>query len=56
MINATYSGDQLIAYKVTGDKNIPRGKVSFTADLSSHADDPQSRLNHIELLESSAKK
>lgn len=34
MINVTYSGDQLIAYKVTGDANIPRGEISFTADLS----------------------
>ena len=34
MINVTYSGDRLIAYKVTGDKNIPRGEITFTADLS----------------------
>lgn len=37
MINVTYSGDQLIAYKVTGDQNIPRGEITFTADLSSPA-------------------
>ncbi|KAL3780323.1 hypothetical protein ACHAWO_010110 [Cyclotella atomus] len=34
MINVTYSGDQLIAYKVTGDQNIPRGHISFVVDLS----------------------
>jgi hypothetical protein len=34
MINVTYSGDRLVAYKVTGDKNIPRGEVTFTADLA----------------------
>ena len=37
MINITYSGDTLIATKVTGDKNVPRGEVSFTADLSPRA-------------------
>lgn len=61
MINVTYSGDQLIAYKVTGDKNIPRGEISFTADLSprdganSYASDQQP-LDPIQLSESSAKK
>jgi hypothetical protein len=34
MINVTYSGDTLVAYKVTGDKNVPRGEISFKADLS----------------------
>jgi hypothetical protein len=34
MINVTYSGDTIIATKVTGDKNVPRGTVSFKADLS----------------------
>ncbi|KAL7469267.1 hypothetical protein ACHAXS_009527 [Conticribra weissflogii] len=36
MINVTYSGDKLIAYKVTGDQNIPRGEITFTADLTPH--------------------
>jgi hypothetical protein len=34
MINVTYVGDRLIAYKVTGDRNIPRGEITFTADLA----------------------
>lgn len=55
MINVTYSGDQLIAYKVTGDHNIPRGEVSFTADLSPERD-RGSLLDPILLSEGSAKK
>lgn len=34
MINVTYSGDTLIATKVTGDRNVPKGEVSFTVDCS----------------------
>jgi len=34
MINVTYSGDTLIATKVTGDKNVPKGEITFTADLT----------------------
>eukprot|EP00527_Entomoneis_sp_CCMP2396_P002291 CAMPEP_0198149968 /NCGR_PEP_ID=MMETSP1443-20131203/48812_1 /TAXON_ID=186043 /ORGANISM="Entomoneis sp., Strain CCMP2396" /LENGTH=408 /DNA_ID=CAMNT_0043815143 /DNA_START=17 /DNA_END=1243 /DNA_ORIENTATION=+ len=34
LINVTYSGDTLIASKVTGDTNVPRGKISFSAELS----------------------
>jgi len=34
LINVTYVGDTLIASKVTGDDNVPRGQVSFTVDLS----------------------
>ena len=59
MINVTYSGDRLIAYKVTGDKNIPRGEITFTADLSPFSDEllpGQSKLDPILLSESSAKK
>lgn len=68
MINVTYSGDTLVAYKVTGDKNIPRGEISFTADLSPHdpADVPSSGrrqptpppkpLEPIQLSDASARK
>jgi hypothetical protein len=34
MINVTYAGDTLVAFKVTGDKNVPRGEITFQADLS----------------------
>lgn len=34
MINVTYAGDTLIAFKVTGDQNVPRGEISFQAELS----------------------
>jgi hypothetical protein len=34
MINVTYQGDLLIAYKVTGDRNVPRGEITFQVDLS----------------------
>lgn len=34
MINVTYVGDTMIAYKVTGDKNVPRREITFQADLS----------------------
>lgn len=33
MVNVTYVGDTLIARKVTGDKNVPRGEITFQADL-----------------------
>lgn len=60
MVNITYSGDKLIAYKVTGDKNIPRGEISFTADLSpeseGHPSGPPPRLDPILLSETSAEK
>eukprot|EP00531_Pseudo-nitzschia_arenysensis_P012446 CAMPEP_0116139502 /NCGR_PEP_ID=MMETSP0329-20121206/13348_1 /TAXON_ID=697910 /ORGANISM="Pseudo-nitzschia arenysensis, Strain B593" /LENGTH=398 /DNA_ID=CAMNT_0003634553 /DNA_START=184 /DNA_END=1380 /DNA_ORIENTATION=+ len=34
MINVTYHGDLMIAYKVTGDKNVPRGEITFQVDLN----------------------
>lgn len=33
LINITYVGDTLIAEKVTGENNVPRGALSFQADL-----------------------
>jgi len=33
MINVTYVGDSIVAYKVTGDQNVPSGEISFKADL-----------------------
>jgi hypothetical protein len=37
MINVTYSGDFLMAHKVTGTKNVPRGQATFQVDLSPYA-------------------
>jgi hypothetical protein len=34
LINVTYVGDVLVAEKVTGDKNVPRGEVTFQIDLN----------------------
>ena len=58
MINVTYSGDKLIAYKVTGDRNIPRGEITFSADVSPDHDKSHSnhKLDPIILSDSSAKK
>jgi hypothetical protein len=39
MINVTYQGDILTAYKVTGDRNVPKGQASFTVNLSLDAPD-----------------
>jgi hypothetical protein len=33
VINITYSGDELIASKVTGDLNVPRGEKTFTVNM-----------------------
>ena len=33
VVNITYSGDELIATKVTGDVNVPRGERSFTVNV-----------------------
>lgn len=54
MINITYVGDVLHAHKVTGDKNVPKGEISFRVNLSTN--DEQNRLlEPIELGESAAK-
>ncbi|CAB9505951.1 F-box protein 31 [Seminavis robusta] len=34
LVNITYADDTLVATKVTGDDTVPRGEVSFTANLS----------------------
>lgn len=47
LINVTYAGDTLVAYKVTGDKNVPKGQVTFSVDLSPRL--RQSVLEPIEL-------
>jgi hypothetical protein len=67
MVNITYTGDTLFAYKVTGDQNVPRGKVTFSANLHPlrYNTGPQSQkqshsqetaLQPIELTENAARK
>jgi len=46
MINVTYVGDVLIARKVTGEKNVPQGEVTFQVDLS-----PKSRETVLDPIE-----
>lgn len=56
MINVTYHGDTLIAQKVTGTKNVPKGQVSFEVDLSpTFSDDTEEFLEPIELGDNAAK-
>lgn len=33
LVNITYSGDKMVATKVTGDVNVPRGETSFTVNV-----------------------
>lgn len=46
MINVTYVGDTLIASKVTGTKNVPKGEATFEVDLS-----PQTIASQEDVLE-----
>ena len=54
MINVTYTGDTLVAYKVTGDQNVPKGEVTFKADLSPEATE-KAGLEPIELTSDASK-
>jgi hypothetical protein len=45
MINVTYQGDTSTAYKVRGDRNVPKGQAFFTVDLSPDALDVSSSLS-----------
>ena len=55
MINVTYHGDVLIASKVTGTKNVPKGQVTFEVDLSPNVESQDDVLEPIELGEAAAK-
>jgi hypothetical protein len=46
MINVTYQGDTLIAQKITGTKNVPKGESTFEVDL-----DPKVVASQEEVLE-----
>jgi len=54
MINVTYIGDTLVATKVTGDENVPRGKVSFTCDLAPKNDSTALQPLRLSLSQSSS--
>jgi len=54
MINVTYTGDTLVAYKVTGDQNVPKDEITFTADLSPEATE-EAGLEPIVLTDEAAK-
>jgi hypothetical protein len=57
LINITYVGDLLIAEKVTGDHNVPRGALTFQADLSPlRKSAPNGALQPISLTEKAARK
>ena len=63
LINVTYCGDMLIAYKVTGDKNVPRGEITFQVNLDpfppralSSSGSSESVLQPIILTEKATKK
>ena len=49
MVNVTYVGDALIAYKVTGSGNVPKGEISFKVDLSPIDASPKDYLEPVEL-------
>lgn len=56
MINVTYVGDTLVAKKVTGRKNVPKGEATFQVDLSPRSLAMQDEvLEPIELGESAAR-
>lgn len=51
MINVTYSGDTLVATKVTGDKNVPKGELTFTVDVSPRISSSADGNHHVSNLE-----
>lgn len=55
MVNVTYRGDTLVAQKVTGTKNVPKGQVTFEVDLSPNRLDNDELLEPIELGDNAAR-
>ncbi|GKY92551.1 hypothetical protein MPSEU_000225400 [Mayamaea pseudoterrestris] len=56
LINVTYVGDTLFATKVTGDRNVPRGEITFQIDLSPLRSATDAVLQPIVLSEKAASK
>lgn len=65
LINVTYVADTLIASKVTGDRNVPKGEITFKVDLhplryrtkkGSSAQQSSQQLQPIVLTDKAAKK
>ena len=67
LINVTYVGDTLIGLKVTGDRNVPRGEITFQVDLDPlkkhrvpssriRSSQDQQSLQPIQLTEQAARK
>jgi len=54
MVNVTYAGDTLVATKVTGDRYVPRGELSFTVDLQPRTCDDPDALPPVELEDAAA--
>jgi Cyclin D1 binding domain len=56
LINVTYAGDVLVAHKITGTKNVPKGEATFEVNLSPAAlyTSGEPPLEPIELGESAA--
>jgi len=54
IVNITYAGDTLVATKVTGDVHVPRGEVSFTADLRPLVHGDPDALPPVEMTEAAA--
>jgi hypothetical protein len=62
MVNVTYIGDTLIARKVTGDRTVPSGEISFQVDLrpprqmNSLEENHQRNLPNLQISEKASKK
>lgn len=54
MINVTYVDNNLIATKITGDNNVPKGKITFTSNLGP-TEDARDDLKPIELSDVASK-
>uniref|UniRef100_A0A7S3Q5B1 Uncharacterized protein n=1 Tax=Chaetoceros debilis TaxID=122233 RepID=A0A7S3Q5B1_9STRA len=58
LVNITYTGDTLIARKVTDDSTVPAGEITFQADLAPprHSKSLSKSLPNIKLSETASKR